>query len=146
MKNLDVPLPANLFIALSNAQTLESIGDAVKNYCGSAFESSAAAILMEREGALERVWQWQPRQLSSKTFFQNVPKKGSAFRVFRSGMPEFCFRRLTPRCRDGALCFLPLRSPGQGPMGVLAISFPSNHKFGPAMREHLGTLAQIVSD
>jgi hypothetical protein len=144
-KEFFVTSTADLFLALSKAETVESIGEAVRKYCNTAFGSPAVLIFFERDGELQVVWQWHSRRVSKKDL-EEMMLRTPALRVFQTGKPASCYRRKPSlRIAPNSLSLLPLGAPGQRPIGVLAIFFAQNKQIDSATNGHLERLAQIVS-
>jgi signal transduction histidine kinase len=147
-----------LVVNLSRAETLRSMADTVGTYCGTALRSPAGMIFVERDGDLQMVSQWRSKHISTKHLSEETIKTGPVARAFRTGQPVvWCHERiahsnvdrilyrLLRSCRGRSVTFLPIRTPKQPPVGVLAIVLSHADEFIPIVQEDLVRLGQVVS-
>jgi PAS domain S-box-containing protein len=148
----------DLLVNLSRAQTLESMGDAVGQYCGKAFGSPAGMIFLERDNNLQLVSQWRSRQIPKTNSAEEIIRKGPVARAFRTGEPVFfnqestphshlsrCLYRLLRRWRSRSVTFLPISAPEQRPIGVLAIVLPETNGLAAPTPDDVMRLGHVVS-
>jgi signal transduction histidine kinase len=147
-----------LFVDLSYAQDLKSIGDTVGSYCSKAFCSPAGMILVQWGSGLQLVSQWPSRQTPEKLVLEEFTKNGPVARVLRTGEALFWrqeraphsnggryLHRLLQRCQGRNITFLPIGGPQECPMGVLVIVLPPNNEFGSIAYDNLAQLGRVVS-
>ena len=146
-----------LLVKLSHVDDLKSIGDTVAECCGKALCSPAGMIFVRQGGDLELLSQWHAK-IHEKPLLKELTKRGPIAHAFQTGETLFWHRGRAPHSRVGRyfsrllrqshgqnVTFLPLSTPDQRRVGVIAIVLPYGDECTSREHKWLSKLACIVS-
>jgi signal transduction histidine kinase len=115
-------------------------------------------IFVERQGTLEILSHWLPRQVPKTHLIEAMLKRGPVARVFATGRPGFWhqerlqhssfsryLQRLLQECRCPCVTCVPIGASPQRPIGVLALAVPHRGKNDLSVHDDVIRVAQIAS-
>lgn len=144
-------------LEMSQAQTFMSMAQVVKAYCSRTFASPAGMIFLERDKRVYLASEWRSNQISKKHFREERIKSGPVQQALHTGTALFWsptnsrheissfLHDLLPGHQSRSVAFLPIKRPGQPPVGVLAMVVLHSGELPREMRDDMSRFVQVIA-